>query len=90
MRKCGARGRGADIRRFDRLRHGNDTIEGFEVTNGFELMDFSNFAALDSVDTVLASAQQNGADVLITTGVESSILLIGVTLADLGADDFVF
>ncbi len=70
--------------------HGNDTIEDFEATNGFELMDFSNFAALDSVDTVLASAQQNGADVLITTGVESSILLIDVTLADLGADDFVF
>ncbi|MEO0767273.1 MAG: calcium-binding protein, partial [Pseudomonadota bacterium] len=70
--------------------HGNDIILDFDANNGFELMDFSNFAVFDSVGSVLAAAQQVSTDVLITTGVDSSIRLIDVTLADLGTDDFVF
>ena len=70
--------------------HGNDTIGDFDATNEFELMDFSDLPAFASANSVLAASQQLGADVLITTGIDTSILLLGVSLADLGADDFVF
>ncbi|MEM6371431.1 MAG: calcium-binding protein [Pseudomonadota bacterium] len=70
--------------------HGNDTISDFDATNGFELMDFSNLSLFATVDDVLSAAQQTGTDVLITTGADSSIRLLDVTLSDLGIDDFVF
>ena len=70
--------------------HGNDTIQDFDANNGFELMDFSNLAVFDTVNSVLAASQQIGADVLITTGSNSSIRLLDVNIADLGVDDFVF
>ncbi|WP_299728115.1 calcium-binding protein [uncultured Tateyamaria sp.] len=70
--------------------HGNDTIRDFDANNAFELMDFSNLSAFDTVNSVLAVSQQVGSDVLITTGSNSSIRLLDVNLADLGVDDFVF
>ena len=70
--------------------HGNDTIRDFDANNAYELMDFSNLSIFDTVNSVLAASQQVGSDVLITTGSSSSIRLLDVNLADLGADDFVF
>lgn len=70
--------------------HGHDTIGDFNATNAFELMDFSGFDGLDSVSDVLEIAEQIGRDLLLTTGTSSSILLIDVRLAQLGADDFIF
>ena len=76
--------------------HGNDTIEDFRATNDAERIDFSglstinSLADLDVASATLGAATQVGADVVIDTGSGNSILLTGVTLGDLDANDFIF
>lgn len=70
--------------------HGDDTILDFDATNVFELIDLSSLAGFETLENVLNASQQIGSDVLITTGADSSILLIGVQLSDLDAADFLF
>ena len=45
---------------------------------------------LGVTDFTLGAATQVGADVVIDTGSGNSILLTGVTLGDLDANDFIF
>lgn len=70
---------------------GNDTIGDFAATNRFERIDFSGVAAITSLDDLLNNhAEQVGGDVMITAGVGSTILLLGVNQAQLDSTDFIF
>ena len=76
--------------------HGNDTVGDFNALNDFERIDLSGVSAISGLaDLMLGSATagaatQTGADVLIDTGNNSSILLSNVNLSDLDAFDFIF
>ena len=70
---------------------GNDTITDFAATNQFERIDLSDIAAITNLNDLLNNhAQQIGADVLITAGAGSTILLEGVDLGQLDSTDFIF
>ncbi|MEZ5716444.1 MAG: calcium-binding protein [Paracoccaceae bacterium] len=75
---------------------GQDTITDFEALNGAERIDLSGVTAITGLaDLELSSATsgaaiQVGADVVIDTGDGNSITLLGVSLGDLDASDFVF
>ena len=70
--------------------HGNDTISDFNATNNAERLDFSPLSTLNSLNAVLDAGEQVGDDYLIQTGGGNSILLTGVSEAQLGAGDFIF
>lgn len=76
--------------------HGNDTIADFSALNNFEKIDLSGVSTLtelsdlDLGSTTNGAATQSGSNVVIDTGVGSSITLIDVTLSDLDALDFIF
>ncbi len=73
--------------------HGNDTITDFDALDDAEVIDLSavtSIAALHDLTGPGGAASQQGADVLIDTGGGNSILLLGVTLGDLGQNDFDF
>lgn len=70
--------------------HGHDTVFGFDALNGLELLDFSGLMAFGSTTDVMDNARQDGSDVLILTGPDSSIRLVGVDLAQLDGTDFLF
>lgn len=70
--------------------HGNDTITDFAATNDFEDIDLSGLSTLNSFEQVLSAALQVGGDVVIDTGNGDSVTLLGVNIADLGVNDFVF
>jgi len=67
---------------------GNDIISDF--TNGTDMIDFSDFDAFNDFDDVMASAVQDGTDVLLTVDGDSSIRLSNLTLTDLDVTDFIF
>lgn len=70
---------------------GNDTITDFASLNNAERIDLSGVDAItDFTDLVDNHMSQVGADVLIEDGLGNSITLLGVTLSDLDAVDFVF
>ena len=76
--------------------HGQDTVTDFDASNAFEKLDFSGVSGISGLsDLNLGSGTQGaacqvGADVLIDTGGGNSVLLLGVSLSDLDASDFVF
>lgn len=70
--------------------HGDDVIEDFNTLSLFEVIDLSGLSGFNSFADVQAAATNTGAGVLIDTGADSSILLSGVRLGNLGADDFLF
>jgi len=70
--------------------HGHDVIFGFDALNPFEVLDFSGLSLFGATTDVMLSAIQDGNDVLIDTGPDSSILLVNVDLADLDGLDFLF
>ena len=70
--------------------HGNDTVTDFAALNSFEKLDFVDLAGLGSVQGVQDAALQVGGNLLIETGEDSSILLLGVALSDLDEADFLF
>ncbi|MGC1494889.1 MAG: hypothetical protein WA790_03705 [Sulfitobacter sp.] len=70
--------------------HGNDTISDFDASSTFELLDFTNLTGFENINDVLSAATQTGRDILIETGANNSIRLIGVSLADLDESDFLF
>jgi len=70
--------------------HGHDTIFDFEFANAFETIDLSALAAFADMAALNAAAVDTLDGVLITTSLDSSILLMGVFEADLTAGDFVF
>jgi hypothetical protein len=79
---------GVDSFVFTAGRAGNDTIAGFDANDRITLTGFG--AALDSYAEVLAAASNVSGGVRIVTGVDSSVLLAGMTVAQLQADDFLF
>ncbi len=73
--------------------HGNDTITDFEATNDNEKIDLTDVSAISTIGDITdpgGAGTQQGSDVLIDTGGGNSILLQGVQLSDLGAEDFIF
>lgn len=71
-------------------RSGHDIIEDFNATANGEKIDLSAVTAIRSFNQLSSAASQIGTDVLIDTGSNNSILLLGVNLADLGNGDFIF
>ncbi|WP_439136450.1 calcium-binding protein [Roseicyclus sp.] len=75
--------------------HGQDTIGDFEARNPWERIDLSQISALSGFADYTAFAATGAVTttaggVLIDTGSGNSILLSGVTLADLDNTDFIF
>lgn len=70
--------------------HGDDRITDFNAQSEAEVIDFSALSGFDTFDDVLDAASESNDRVTIETGSDSSILLIGVSLDQLDAGDFVF
>lgn len=70
--------------------HGRDVVVDFDAQSAVETLIFRGLSSLNSYGDVMAAADQQGADVLITTGANSSILLRDVALSDLDVTDFIF
>ncbi|RFP90962.1 hypothetical protein DZK27_01440 [Rhodobacteraceae bacterium 63075] len=70
--------------------HGHDTVMDFESDSIYEVLDLSGISWFTATSDVMAASEQVGADVVITTGADSSITLAGVDLADLDGTDFMF
>ncbi len=70
---------------------GQDTITDFEATNDFEKIDLAAVSAItDWADLSANHMVQVGADVRIDGAAGDVLTLAGVSLADLGAEDFLF
>ncbi|QFT94722.1 Bifunctional hemolysin/adenylate cyclase precursor [Roseovarius sp. THAF9] len=70
--------------------HGHDTVVGFDALNALEVLDFSDLNMFSATSDVMAQAALVGNNVVIATGVDSSITLIGVSYGDLDGTDFLF
>ncbi|QUS57323.1 VCBS domain-containing protein [Pseudovibrio brasiliensis] len=83
-------GEGKDTFVFASGELGHDTINDFSAGEG--LIDVVKFetSLFGDFDEVLASAEQVGADTVITVNEDTSITLKGVSITDLHADDFAF
>ena len=83
-------GRGGEDRfEFFATRPGNDAVLVFDVAE--DVIALRGFGpARDEFAEVLAAATQVAGGVLIQTGAASSVLLTGVRIADLQANDFLF
>ncbi|WP_109317576.1 Ig-like domain-containing protein [Pseudovibrio ascidiaceicola] len=83
-------GEGKDTFVFASGEVGHDTINDFSASEG--LIDVVKFetSLFGDFDAVLASAEQVGADAVITINEDTSITLKDVSLSDLHADDFAF
>ncbi|WP_268967292.1 calcium-binding protein [Zavarzinia marina] len=82
-------GVGGDLFYFNSNRFGHDRVTDFNIhENGHDQLVFkaSTFA---TADAVLAAATQVDDDVVIDAGAAGSVILAGITLADLSPDDFV-
>jgi Ca2+-binding RTX toxin-like protein len=62
----------ADIFFFD-INHGHDTIRDFEVGNKNEKIDLQGVRGIGQFSDILDALQQNGNNVVLTTGSDSSI-----------------
>ena len=70
--------------------HGNDLISDFDVQSVDEVLNFEQISDLNNFDAVYAASGQVGADLLIRTGSDSTVYLIGVNRSELSQDDFAF
>ncbi|MEO1493927.1 MAG: calcium-binding protein [Pseudomonadota bacterium] len=70
--------------------HGHDRVIGFDADNLLEVLDIGALSGFDVTSDVLGQSVQVGQDVVITTGADSSITLVGVDLGDLDGTDFLF
>ncbi len=68
--------------------HGNDTIVDFDANNNFEQIDFSSLNFFENFETILSHSMQIEEDVVITTGSDSSVTLLGVDISLLDSNDF--
>lgn len=82
-------GDGADIFAFG-VSHGFDTITDFDVQTDMDLIDLSGVGRFTSFSDVQANMFENEAGVTIVTSTMSSIVLTGVEMAQLDANDFIF
>ena len=84
----------SDIFVFDNS-HGSDTIMDFDALDNSEKIDLTlvsaitSLADLDLADPNDGAATQAGADVVIDTGGGNSITLVGISIAQLDANDFI-
>ena len=70
---------------------GEDTIFGFVDSVGDQdVVQFSGAGLFKTFADVVARATQVGSDTVLTVDSTTSLTLVGVTLANLGADDFLF
>lgn len=70
---------------------GNDTIGDFAVSNRLEHIDLSGVAAISNFNDLMNNhIEQIGADVLITAGEGSTILIEDVNLEQLNSSEFAF
>ena len=70
---------------------GADVITDFAATNNFERIDLSRVSAIVNLFDLFSNhMSQVGADVLIDAGGGNTITLLGVSMGDLDATDFVF
>ncbi len=81
-------GEGVDTFLFSDGIVGVNTIMDF--TSGVDVIDLSGVSQFANFDALLAAASQVGADTVIATTNQQSIVLSNVQLSDLTADDFVF
>ena len=87
-------GNGADIFVF-RPGHGRDHVVNFDGLGG-DRIDLSGFGAgVQAADLMLSDPQagravQDGANVVISTGADSSLTIQGVLLSDLAEDHFIW
>ena len=70
--------------------HGQDVIRDFDANWNPEKLVFRDHSMMNSYGDVMSASVQQGADVVINTGGGNSILLEGVQLGDLHAQDFLF
>ncbi|NVK14513.1 MAG: M10 family metallopeptidase C-terminal domain-containing protein [Rhodobacteraceae bacterium] len=82
-------GAGSDVFVFGD-NHGHDRIADFSIDTVNERVSLSGVSSLDSFENVLGASIQATDGVLITTGANSSLLLEGVQISSLAADDFIF
>lgn len=80
---------GADSDTFEfHDNHGEDVIEDFDITG--DVLDVSGVENYTSFQVVIPTALQDGEDVVLQTGNQSSVRLKNVQLDTLDAEDFVF
>ncbi len=83
-------GEGKDTFVFNTEDTGHDTIKDFAAgTEGADVIEFATSLFAD-FDAVIAAAEQDGANTVITLDAGNSITLEGVTLSNLHQDDFAF
>ncbi|MFW8593899.1 M10 family metallopeptidase [Cribrihabitans neustonicus] len=81
-------GSGADVFVFT-AGHGRDVVRDFSTAQG-DRLDFSGLDGFGGFASILAEAQDSSAGLRIVTGADSAVLLKGVSLESLAADDFLF
>lgn len=79
-------GRGADEFEFERG-DGNDRITDFQ--NGVDVIDLDDFTFAE-VQAVIAGAQQDGDDVLLTLSAGTTVRIEGFDVGNLDLSDFTF
>lgn len=70
--------------------HGEDTICGFNITSRMTVIAVSGVSGLNSTADVRASVVNTSLGARIDTDGGDSILVLGVNLNALGANDFLF
>ena len=80
-------GVGADAFVFD-PGHGNDVVTDF--TDGKDLIDLSAFSTISGFSDLTITSDENGVTIDLGAHGGGTILLQGVAIADLGAEDFRF
>jgi Ca2+-binding RTX toxin-like protein len=80
-------GKGGDVFIFGA---GADSIRDFNTGQAGELIDLNNAGGIDSFDDLITNHAADTNDGVLITVSNNSLLLEGITIADLQADDFLF
>ncbi|MGH0004267.1 calcium-binding protein [Pseudovibrio ascidiaceicola] len=83
-------GVGSDIFIFTDTQIGNDVLTDFKVGANSEDVIHFNVARFANFDEVIAAAQDNGVDTVISMDANNTVTLKDVVLSDLHSDDFQF
>ncbi|WP_278924555.1 M10 family metallopeptidase [Pseudophaeobacter profundi] len=83
-------GSGADVFVFSGS-FGTDTITDFDTTETGEIISLAGVSGISSYDDLVNNhLSEVGGDAIISDGLGNSVMLTGVGIADLTADDFLF
>lgn len=69
---------------------GADVVTDFDVASLTEVISFQSVTGFVDFASMMASAVQSGADVIIDAGAANTVTLLGVNLASLTTNDFLF